>query len=117
MDDHPRRLIDDRQPRVFVEDFERDILRAGRLPRDVRENRRHFLTDVKAVGRLSALAPYLDAARGNDPAEVYPAIAGEMMGQKDIQPPAGLFWGNAKLYRFRRRQVKVHDGRSAQGVA
>ena len=82
MDDHPRRLIDDRQPRILVEDFQRNVLRAGRLPRDVGENRRHFLTDLKAVGGLSALAPYSDAARSDDPAEVYPAIAREMMGQK-----------------------------------
>ena len=90
MHHHARRLVDDGQPVVFIEDVERDILGRGGLAGDLGQNRPDPLAGFEAVARLAPLRVDGDTAGGDHAAEMDAAVVGEMVDQEDVEPPAGL---------------------------
>ena len=70
MHDHPRRLVDDHQLVVLVEDLQGDVFRPRRLAGDFRQDDGDALAGVEAIGGLAAAAVDLDAAGGDHAAEM-----------------------------------------------
>jgi hypothetical protein len=97
MHDHARRLVYDRQMLVLIKDIQRNILRARGLAGDFRKNNPNSLPGYQPIRRLSSSPVDAHPARRNHPAQMHPAVVGEMMGKKNIQPPTSLRGINNKL--------------------
>ncbi len=99
MDDHPRRLVDEHQLLVFVEDVQGDVFRTGRLPRNFRQDHGDALAFAQAVGGLAAAAVHLGPAGRNHLSQMTPAIVLKVDRQEGVQA----------LVRFRRADHQL-DG-------
>ena len=104
MHHHARRLVDDDQELVFVEDFQRDVLGPRGLARDLGQHDRDALPRLEPIGRLAAAAVDPHPAGRNHPPKMDAAVVGKMGCQKGVEPVAGFCGLDRQLHRLRRQR-------------
>ena len=89
MDDHPRRLVEDNDIRVFEDDAQRQCLRLRRRRTQLRD-----VDDEALAGADGGAGTHRAARRGGDvafldePLDLRPRLAGQNRGQELVQPEA-----------------------------
>ena len=95
VNDHIRRLVNDRHIVVFEQHVERNILRNRRLARRFDEAERNDGTGFQPEGRFPVFPVDGDAVRRlNRFAEQDAAVLRELRGEEKVEPPTGLGVGN-----------------------
>ena len=90
MHHHARRLVDDHNVVVLVENIQRNVFRARRLAWDFGQRDQNTLVGFEPIRRLAAAAIHFDPAGHNDAAHQHAAVVREAARQKGIEPAARL---------------------------
>ena len=95
MHDHIRRLVDDGEVVVLIEDVKRNVFGDRALARRLDESEGDDGTRLEAKRRFSVLAVDVDPVFGlNRLAQENAAILGELSGEEKVEAPTGLGVGN-----------------------
>ncbi len=86
MDDDPRRLVDNQQMRILVDDGERNLLRGQLLGRELRHVGLDRLPSRELIALRSPLAIHLDRARGEEPLRRRTRAHRRLNGQEAVEP-------------------------------
>ena len=97
MHDHAGRLVDRRQPFVFIQNIERDILGPRGFARDRRQSHADPLAEPQPMRRFGSLAVDFDRGRIDGPAKLHAAMRRELLGQIEIEPQADRFLADDPL--------------------
>ena len=87
---------------VFEQDIEIDLLRLGPFTRDLGKRKNDLLPRFQSIAGLTAAVVDADGAAIDDPPEMDAAVIGQMVGEKDVQPPARLAVGHGQFDRIGR---------------
>ena len=88
VNDHARRLVDRGEPLVLEQNIERNILGLRRLARNLGKRQPDRFPEPKPMGGFRSRAVHFDARSVDRPAKLHPAMTGEFLREKEIQPLA-----------------------------
>jgi hypothetical protein len=110
MDDHPRRLVDDDEVGVLVEDRQRQRFRLGRRLRELRDINDDLLAGLHRLVRLAAAHADPDVTLLDQALNLRAGISGQYSRQKPIETVSLIFVrhvkraaGHAAFFGFRFR--------------
>ena len=88
MRDHPRRLVDDRERLVLVDDVDRDVLGDGCGVEELGQPDADDVARAHLVRGLDRAAVHVHGLGLDDPLDHAPGIVGEPAGKVGVDPPA-----------------------------